>query len=86
MMINFVELHPPRGDAKLPSSLVPYGVESNPVEPIAIIPANRGERTPSAEELKTYPASLSNESIADQALQLALFAGGQRMAQFRNVY
>lgn len=28
-----------------------------------------------------YMAALSDESIADQALQLALFAGGQRMAQ-----
>jgi len=68
-------------DAKLPSSLIPYGVENNPVEPIATIPVNRGERTLTTEELKTYMAALSDESIADQALQLALFAGGQRMAQ-----
>ncbi len=68
-------------DAKLPSSLIPYEVDSNPVEPIATIPVNRGERTLSADELKTYLASLSEESIADLALQLALFSGGQRMAQ-----
>lgn len=68
-------------DAKLPSSLIPYEVESNPVEPIATIPVNRGERTLSADELKTYMAALSEESIADLALQLALFSGGQRMAQ-----
>lgn len=68
-------------DAKLPSSLIAYGVESNPVEPIATIPVNRGERTLNVDELKTYMAALSDESIADLALQLALFAGGQRMAQ-----
>lgn len=68
-------------DAKLPSSLIAYSVESNPVEPIATIPVNRGERTLNADELKTYMAALSDESIADLALQLALFAGGQRMAQ-----
>ncbi|UCV23830.1 tyrosine-type recombinase/integrase [Ferribacterium limneticum] len=68
-------------DAKLPSSLIPYGVESNPVEPIATIPVNRGERTLTTEELKTYMAALSEESIADLALRLALFSGGQRMAQ-----
>lgn len=68
-------------DATLPSSLIAYGVESNPVEPIATIPVNRGERTLNADELKTYMAALSDESIADLALQLALFAGGQRMAQ-----
>lgn len=68
-------------DAKLPSSLIPYEVESNPVEPIATIPVNRGERTLSADELKTYMAPHSEESIADLALQLALFSGGQRMAQ-----
>lgn len=68
-------------DAKLPSSLIAYGVESNPVEPIATIPVNRGERTLNADELKTYMAALSDESIADLALQLALLSGGQRMAQ-----
>jgi hypothetical protein len=68
-------------DAKLPSSLIAYGVESNPVEPIATIPVNRGERTLNADELKIYMAALSDESIADLALQLALLAGGQRMAQ-----
>lgn len=68
-------------DAKLPSSLIPYEVESNPVEPIATIPVNRGERTLAPDELKTYMAALSEESIADLALQLALFSGGQRMAQ-----
>lgn len=68
-------------DAKLPASLIPYEVESNPVEPIATIPVNRGERTLSADELKTYRSMLSEESIADLALMLALFAGSQRMAQ-----
>lgn len=68
-------------DAKLPSSLIAYSVENNPIEPIATIPVNRGDRTLSANELKNYMATLSDQSIADLALRLALFAGGQRMAQ-----
>ena len=69
-----------RHDAKLPSSLIAYGVRTNPVEPVSTIAVERGNRTLNADELKFYMAALGDE-LADQALRLALYAGGQRMAQ-----
>ncbi|MFZ2973747.1 tyrosine-type recombinase/integrase [Dechloromonas hortensis] len=70
-----------RFDAKLPSELIAYGVKDNPAEIIATIAVQRGNRTLNAEELKTYLAALSDTNLSDQALKLALFSGGQRMAQ-----
>ena len=70
-----------RYDAKLPSSFIAYQVQTNPVEPIATIAVQRGDRTLNADEMKAYMAALSDDDLADQALKLALFSGGQRMAQ-----
>lgn len=70
-----------RYDAKLPSDLIAYGVKDNPAEIIATIAVNRGDRTLVADELKAYMAALSDDDLSDQALKLALFSGGQRMAQ-----
>ncbi len=67
-------------DAKLPSAFIAYGVETNPVEPVSTIAVERGNRTLSAEELKSYMSALGDDLVGD-ALRLALFAGGQRMAQ-----
>lgn len=66
---------------KLPSSLSAFNVETNPVEPVSTIAVQRGNRTLSVAELKGYLNELSDNNISDQALKLALFAGGQRMAQ-----
>lgn len=68
-------------DAKLPAALIAYGVQSNPVEPVSTIPVQRGNRTLTTNELKAYITALSDDELSDQALKLALFAGGQRMAQ-----
>lgn len=68
-------------DAKLPAALIAYGVESNPVEPVSTIAVQRGDRTLLSQELKAYMAALSDDDISDLALKLALYAGGQRMAQ-----
>lgn len=70
-----------RYDTKLPSDLIAYGVKDNPAEIIATIAVQRGDRTLNADELKSYLAALSDNDLSDQALKLALFAGGQRMAQ-----
>ena len=70
-----------RYDAKLPSSFIAYQVITNPVEPIATIAVERGDRTLNADEMKAYMAALSDDDLGDQALKLALFSGGQRMAQ-----
>lgn len=67
-------------DAKLPSELIAYGVESNPVEPVSTIAIHRGDRTLTADELRAYMAALT-EDLTDTALKVALFSGGQRMAQ-----
>jgi integrase len=68
-------------DAKLPSALIAYGIESNPVEPVSTIAVRRGNHTLTADELKAYMAALSDDDLPDLALKLALYAGGQRMAQ-----
>ena len=70
-----------RFDTKLPASFIAYGVQSNPVEPIATIAVQRGNRVLSSEELKSYVSALNDDDLTDQALMLALLAGGQRMAQ-----
>lgn len=67
-------------DAKLPASLIPFEIKNSPIEAIPAIATNRGQRALSAEELKGYLTELGDD-LADQALKLALYAGGQRMAQ-----
>ncbi|MEF8709508.1 MAG: integrase family protein [Candidatus Accumulibacter propinquus] len=67
-------------DASLPAALIPYEIERNPVDAIPAIAVRAGNRTLSADELRAYLSALG-DSLADQALLLALLAGGQRMAQ-----
>jgi integrase len=67
-------------DAKLPSALISYGVSTNPVEPVSTIAVRRGDRTLNVNELKSYLNALTDD-LCDSALKLALFSGGQRMAQ-----
>lgn len=67
-------------DSAMPADLIAFSVEHNPVDPIPAIASNRGQRTLSADELKAYLGALG-DSLADTALKLALYAGGQRMAQ-----
>jgi len=67
-------------DAKLPSAFISFRIESNPVDPIPTIPVKARHRTLTQEELKGYMADLGDDLI-DLALKLALFSGGQRMAQ-----
>ncbi|WP_156820464.1 integrase family protein [Thioalkalivibrio thiocyanodenitrificans] len=67
-------------DARLPSDLIPFAVEVNPVQPIAAIPVKPRDRTLTPDELRAYMNGLGDE-LADQALRLALYAGGQRIAQ-----
>jgi len=74
-----------RYDAKLPSSFIAYQVQANPVEPISTIAVQRGDRTLNADEMKAYMSALSDDDLSDQALKLALFSGGQRMAQLLRV-
>lgn len=67
-------------DPKLPAEFIDFKVESNPVEPIGTIAVNRGNRTLSNNELRDYISHLDN-SQSDIALKLALYTGGQRIAQ-----
>lgn len=76
-------------DAALPADFIPFGVEHNPVENIPAIAVRAGNRTLSTQELRAYIGNLlhvgrahaSGDDVADDALLLALLAGGQRMAQ-----
>lgn len=67
-------------DARLPEELKAFDISSNPVEVIAAIPVKRGTRTLTRDEMRSYILALGAD-LTDQALLLALFAGGQRMAQ-----
>lgn len=66
--------------ATLPAELIPFNIENNPVEAIPAISVNASNRVLTSEELKIYISHLGN-NLTDKALQLALLAGGQRIAQ-----
>jgi hypothetical protein len=66
--------------AGLPSALIGFGVEHNPAEAVGTLPIKAGQRHLSADELKAYLAALGDD-LPDLALKLALYTGGQRMAQ-----
>ncbi len=70
--------------AALPSSFIPFDVESNPVTVVPTIPVKARNRTLTREELKKYIESL-NDDLIDQTLRITLYAGGQRMAQLLRV-
>ncbi len=67
-------------DSSLPSELIPFNVETNPVAAVPTIRRRAGERALSKAELLEYLGHLG-DGIVDQVLLLALLAGGQRMAQ-----
>jgi integrase len=69
-----------RFDTGASASFNGFGVTQNPVAPIKAIRVKAGERTLSLSELRDYLNRLG-DGIIDQALMLALLAGGQRMAQ-----
>ncbi len=67
-------------DSGIPSLFIKFRIDSNPVEPIPTIGVNAGNRTLSSEELKKYLLALGDDSV-DMSLKVALYSGGQRMAQ-----
>lgn len=67
-------------DTELPSTFIKFNIISNPVDVIPTIAVKAGNRTLSKDELKNYIAALGTDTI-DMALRLALFSGGQRMAE-----
>jgi integrase len=67
-------------DSSVPADLIAFGVELNPIDAIPTIPVKARHRTLSCDELHTYLSSLT-DALPDQALRLALYAGGQRMSQ-----
>lgn len=74
-------------DSALPADLIAFGIEHNPVDAIPAIAVQRGDRTLAVGELRAYIGHLlrigqeTGPELADTALLLALYAGGQRMAQ-----
>ena len=68
------------GDTEAPAALIPFQIENNPVAAIKAIPVRAGNRALSKEELRTFIGKLAT-GLADQALKLTLFAGGQRGEQ-----
>lgn len=71
-------------DTSAPATFNGFEITQNPVAPIKAIPVQRGERTLSQAEMRDYMGRLG-AGIVDQALLLALLAGGQRIAQLLRV-
>ena len=67
-------------DSAMSSDMIQFEIETNPAEIVPAIPVNRGDRTLSAAEMKAYMAHLGDNAVG-RLLKIALFAGGQRMAQ-----
>lgn len=67
-------------DHELPASMIHFKIEHNPVDVTPTVPVVSGQRHLSADELKAYISHLEKD-LPDLALKLALYAGGQRMAQ-----
>lgn len=67
-------------DTELPSAFIKFNIVNNPVDVIPTIAVNAGNRTLNKDELKNYMAALGTDTV-DLALKLALFSGGQRMAE-----
>lgn len=67
-------------DSSMSSELIAFGITVNPAEIVPSIPVNRGERTLSVDELKDYIGRLADDGPG-QVLRVALYAGGQRIAQ-----
>ena len=67
-------------DSSLPASLIPFDIQHNPVDAIKAIPVRARNRTLTRAELRVYLNALG-DTVIDQALRLALLAGGQRIAQ-----
>lgn len=66
--------------AKLPAEFIPFNVTTNPVALIDAIPVKARDRVLDEKELRAYLQALGEGQI-DQILKIALFAGGQRLAQ-----
>ena len=67
-------------DARLPSALIPFNVEANPVQRIPAMSTSVGDHLLAPAELGAYAKALGDD-LTDRALKLALYAGGQRMRQ-----
>ena len=68
------------GDTEAPAALIPFEIASNPVAGIKAIPVRPCSRVLTREELRTFIGKLG-DGLTDQALKLALYAGGQRGEQ-----
>lgn len=69
-----------RLDPDLPSAFRPFKIIANPVVLIKAKPVNAGQRVLTEDELKTFILALGDTPL-DLAIKVALFSGGQRMAQ-----
>lgn len=67
-------------DSAMGDELIAFNITTNPAEAVPAIPVNRGDRVLSRSELGGYLKSLGTRP-EDCALRLAIFCGGQRMAQ-----
>ena len=67
--------------AGLPANFIDFDIESNPVAPVPAIPVNARDRTLTKDEFRAYLGALKGDGTIDALLRLAVYAGGQRVAQ-----
>lgn len=67
-------------DTSAPAALIGFRIMANPLSAIPAIPVKPGNRALSREELRALVGKLGG-GLPDQAIKLALFAGGQRASQ-----
>ena len=68
------------GDTQAPAAMIPFLIEANPAAGIKAIPVRSGERALSLAELRNLIGRLE-DTLVDQFIKLALYAGGQRGEQ-----
>jgi integrase len=68
------------GNVHAPADLIAFQVTVNPVQGIQNIAVQAGDRVLNQDELQAYLKKITDR-LTDQALRLALFAGGQRLEQ-----
>lgn len=69
-----------RLDTSMTSTLIEFKIDSNPAEPVPAIQVGRGDRVLSIDELRDYMQALG-DTPTDKLIAIALYSGGQRMAQ-----
>lgn len=77
--------HDPNRTAGESDPYAGFVIDADPTAPIKVIPVNTSEQTLTRDQLKEYLDMINGDALQEYALKLALYAGGQRMAQLLRI-